>query len=591
MKSSSKYAELIRTFYISIILLMLAVGASSASAQALKASVDRNSLSLDETLTLTLRYSGKTNAQIDFSPLSTQFEIINQQQSNQFRSINGSVESFTEWSMILLPKSSGRLLVPSFKIGNEFSDAIEINVTKQSPPVNGSLGEVFIETLIEPEDSYVQQQIRVRYRLYYSVAIQALERDDFTIDGAIVEAMPDVNYHRSVDGKPYNVAEFNYVVYPQESGTLEIPAYRWMARLSRGGRSNMFGLNSGRSEIKRLSTEAKTINVKPKPSTFPQGATWIPATQVTIAESWNTSPQTFKVGEPITRKVILSAQGLMSSQLPQLISDEDLDEKVKFYPEQPELNNDTDEAGINGKRLESVAVVVSEGGDLILPAVKIPWWDVTNNQLKYAELPQKRITVAGDDNYEKNKRLAEEAIAKASSNNLTMAPGDTAIIEASDNVNTSTYIWQILCVLLGIALALSLYFWFATRQKLNSILSEVAPTKDKRLNLGSSKATYNKLKKACRDNNHSDTRKAAIDWARAEWPNKNIQSLTDIASAVKHPNLDNQLRALDSALYSDTKNNSWNGALLLDALKQWEKELKELKDKQDENLSGLYPTK
>jgi hypothetical protein len=401
MKNSSKYTELVRKLYISALLLLLALGTSTASAQALKASVDRNNLSLDETLTLTLRYSGRTNTQLDFSALSTQFEIINQQQSNQFRSINGSVESFTEWSMILLPKSSGRLVVPSFKIGNDFSDAIEINVSKQAQPVNGTLGDVFIETLIEPQESYVQQQIRVRYRLYYSVAIQALERDDFTIDGAIVEAMPDVNYHRSVDGKPYNVAEFNYVVYPQESGTLEIPAYRWMAQLSRGGRSNMFGLNSGRSEVKRLRTEAKTINVKPKPSTFPQTATWIPATQVTIAESWNSSPQTFKVGEPVTRKIILTAQGLMSSQLPQLISDKNLEDKVKLYPEQPELSNDTDESGINGKRIESVAVVVSEGGELILPAVKIPWWDVNSNQLRYAELPEKKLTVAGDDNYEK----------------------------------------------------------------------------------------------------------------------------------------------------------------------------------------------
>ena len=591
MKNSSKYTELVRKLYISALLLLLALGTSTASAQALKASVDRNNLSLDETLTLTLRYSGRTNTQLDFSALSTQFEIINQQQSNQFRSINGSVESFTEWSMILLPKSSGRLVVPSFKIGNDFSDAIEINVSKQAQPVNGTLGDVFIETLIEPQESYVQQQIRVRYRLYYSVAIQALERDDFTIDGAIVEAMPDVNYHRSVDGKPYNVAEFNYVVYPQESGTLEIPAYRWMAQLSRGGRSNMFGLNSGRSEVKRLRTEAKTINVKPKPSTFPQTATWIPATQVTIAESWNSSPQTFKVGEPVTRKIILTAQGLMSSQLPQLISDKNLEDKVKLYPEQPELSNDTDESGINGKRIESVAVVVSEGGELILPAVKIPWWDVNSNQLRYAELPEKKLTVAGDDNYEKNKRLAEEAIAKASNNNLTMAPGDNSKTKPNNTRNTPTYIWQIICALLILALGLALYLWLVTRHKLNTLLREVKSKKYQPSSQQSSKAAYNKLTRACRVNNHAEIRQAVIDWGRAEWPNKNIQSLADIASTVKHPNLENQLRALDATLYADAKNNNWNGALLLDALKQWEKDLKRVNDKGDDSLSRLYPTK
>jgi hypothetical protein len=172
-----------------------------------------------------------------------------------------------------------------------------------------------------------------------------------------------------------------------------------------------------------------------------------------------------------------------------------------------------------------------------------------------------------------------------------MAPGDNSKTKPNNTRNTPTYIWQIICALLILALGLALYLWLVTRHKLNTLIREVKSKKYQPSSQQSSKAAYNKLTRACRVNNHAEIRQAVIDWGRAEWPNKNIQSLADIASTVKHPNLENQLRALDATLYADAKNNNWNGALLLDALKQWEKDLKRVNDKGDDSLSRLYPTK
>ncbi len=95
----------------------------------LLSSVDRQQISEDETLNLTITlddagFSGSP----DLAGLDSNFEILGTRNSSSTTIINGSYNSQKEWHYTLLPKKTGKLLIPSFKLKGAFSDAIEIEV-------------------------------------------------------------------------------------------------------------------------------------------------------------------------------------------------------------------------------------------------------------------------------------------------------------------------------------------------------------------------------------------------------------------------------------------------------------------------------
>ncbi|WP_339064549.1 BatD family protein [Teredinibacter turnerae] len=387
-----------KTVAIVLALAALSCGAISAHAQTLTASVDRTTIGEDETLNLSVRYNGSSNTrgQPDFANLSSQFEILNQSQSNRMNSYNGRVESYTEWQMILAPRTTGSLLIPAFEFQGARSTPIKVTVSDAQPVAPGNVKEVFIETSIDKEAAYVQEQVILRYKFYYSVNIDELAKEDLTFDNVLIEPLEETRYGKTINGKPFQVVEFGYALFPQASGVLEIPEQTWNARISRSPRRSVFDFNGGRYELKRLKTAAKTINIKEKPASFPAGATWLPSSALTLAESWASDPSQFKVGEPITRTLNLQANGLISSQLPE-INTEARDPRLKIYPDQPKLNDKLDTDGAIAQRIETSAVVVNEGGEIGVPGVRIPWWNTVTDELEYAEIPDRKFWVAAGE--------------------------------------------------------------------------------------------------------------------------------------------------------------------------------------------------
>jgi hypothetical protein len=131
-----------------------------------------------------------------------------------------------------------------------------------------------------------------------------------------------------------------------------IPAQTWTIE-STDQASNRFGFNGGRRELHRVKTAAITFDVKPKPDNYPLDATWLPANNINIAETWSQSPEQFKVGEPITRTVTLAAEGLSAEQLPPIFSEQEVD-GFKFYPDKPNIENQTTGAGSESSSCNSV---------------------------------------------------------------------------------------------------------------------------------------------------------------------------------------------------------------------------------------------
>lgn len=574
------------------IALFLVLFTSQALASQLTSIVDRTEIGIDETLELKVRYTGnRAHGQPNFSELESQFEILSTSQSNQFSSINGQVTSYTDWQLILSPLKEGNLLIPSFKFANAISDAVQIKVTPAAQAPAGQLNDIFVETEIDKTDVYVQEQIKVTYRLFYSVNVDSLDTQPLELENVIKEQLPDKRFSRRIQGKLYRVAEFSFALYPQTSEALEIPSLTWNIRVPKGeARQSIFGL-PGRYEQKRLRTDAKSINVKQRPAAFPAGAAWLPAESFNIQEQWSKSVDKFNLGEPITRTITMRATGVMAEQLPNVWGNLQ-SEGITSYADQPDLNNNFTEAGATSTRIESAAVVITKPGSWNLPAIRIPWWNTRTDTLEYAEIPAKMIASveqerpARNDSTVNNSALASDSDSALSTSSSTMANTET-LAALQKEIKT----WKtISAILLIISFALIGFTWWQRKSSNGPPTSQTtSPSKREQY-------AFNALERACLNQDAKKIRQSLLEWAQLYF-GQHIKTLDDIA---KHgsDDLSLVLKQLDASLYGSNNtnkqsdmgknSNAFDGGALASLLNQLRINRKKAEAKN--TLEPLYPT-
>ncbi|GAB3091596.1 BatD family protein [Pseudomaricurvus hydrocarbonicus] len=510
----------------------------------LSSRVDRTQLSLEETFKLTVRYNEQVMfGEPDFSGLEQNFDILSQQRGNQYRSINGKAESWTQWSLVLAPKKEGKLLIPSFEYEGSYSDAIEISVEKPSGTTGiDSEKPVFIETVISKNKAFVQEQLIYTIRLFTSVDLSGLDRGDFAVPDALVKQVAENQYQKNINGRPYGVVETSYAIFPQKSGVLTIPPVLWTVAVqnNQGYRYDPF-LSRGGQRL-RLRSEGDTIDVLPKPGNY-TAAQWLPASQIELSQSWSQEPNNFKVGEPITRTISIHAKGLMASQLPPL-SIQDI-RGVKYYPDQPQADETVSAAGINTVKTESYAIVPSQPGTITLPAVTLTWWDTVNNRIQEASLPVQTIQVA-------------ESRAATSPNPASGAQQDPSQQYAAEDAAQPSPLapasfsgslqqrglWFYTTVLLAFSTLFFAMLWRTARKTSTATASTPAAATDTQ---ATEKQAYRKLKQALQGAEPQTIRTALLAWARVYENAPNLSSLHQLGDIW--PPLAASLNQLEASLY------------------------------------------
>ncbi|VUD48735.1 hypothetical protein TDB9533_01293 [Thalassocella blandensis] len=551
--------------------------ANAARADDLTATLDRNNISLNESVQLTIRYSGKQNVNAPgFSELETLFDVVSNNRSNQFISRNGEITSFTEWQLTLIPKKEGKLLIPAFTVAGSTSQPMVVNVRAAADNPVGAQRDVFLETDIESDPIYVQQQLLVTYRLYFTKSINGVDSTPFSVPDAIVEELPTRQFTRTIDGRDFRVAEVRYAVFPQTSGTLDIPALNWDIRVATNSRVNsIYGL-SGRYELRRERTDAKSIEVKPQPAAFPANAAWIPASDVKLEQNWSGDPSQFKVGEPITRTLTLNAQGLMSSQLPKLLKESQLNE-VKVYTEQPTLNDEHGDNGMSSSRMESAAVIVSQNGKTTLPAVRIPWWDVKSDSLKYAEIPAQQVTASGSVS---NASYEQQPTTQTPTESLEHA-GVPAGTLAELNL------WRLLAVVFGLSSLVFASLWIRLQLKVRRTQQDEEGIKQ--LASMDYKAALKAITDACNTGNKVEIRDALLYWASLHWPTSSISTLQQLQLMVEDKEIKLAFRSLDKDIYGGSETQEFDASAFNAKFNSWLQDSHK-KHSNTQELEAFYAT-
>jgi hypothetical protein len=535
-----------KTQTISLILsTLLLVVSFYTHADNLVAIVDRSTIGSGEALQLNITYTGSSSREINLDVLGAEFDVLSQSKSSStqisFGDSNASTAS-SVWRILLRPKRIGNLVIPAFVIDGISSEPIRIAVKAAAPNSRNTdkSGPIFLETEISTAKPFEQEQVLLTIRMVseYNIVDHDFDQHDPILPDAKFERVYVGKYRRQVNGRQQEVFEKIYAIYPQSPGALTIPAVPNAViyqEPSQDPRASFF--SRGNRIRKDFQSQIQTLHVQAKP---PQQYLWLPAQELTLEQHWSSSPGNFVVGEPITRDITIKAMGLLASQLPELNMTEL--NNFKFYPDQPQLDNQPSNTGIISTRSVSTAIVASKAGRYTLPAITVKWWDLKAKRQRSATLSAVEIVVmpaAGTNVYQTPEVTAPE-----------LAASNIAAIELIPHAVDANPLWIAASGFFALTTLLFAILW--RRAKKAQFIAATAigvkpPSSDKQ--------ALQELRRHCESGLLTGVRKSLLQWAQIRWNDKTILTLADIEQRLLVVNdgelLIDLLKQLDSSLYSN----------------------------------------
>lgn len=548
-----------------VLLLALLFGPLVHAAE-LEVALDRNPVSINESFQLTFTANESPDDDPDFSPLEKDFDILNRQQSSQSSWVNGAFSKTIKWTLTLMAKRSGRLLLPAIRFGSDSTRPLTVTVTEATAP-NNSNDDLFLEVEASPEQPYVQSQVIYTLRFYRRVQITQASLSEPEADNAVVEKLTeDSNYNTRINGVAYAVTERKYAIFPQQSGQLTIPPLVLTAQVVSDSRSRFNGFFSSQvTKTRRVSSRAVSIDVLSAPDQVQSGQ-WLPAEQVHLEQQWSNEDLQVRVGEPLTRTLTMLAKGTTVGQLPELWSGGDV-AHLKNYPDQPVLREKKSNEGVIAFREEKIAFIPSRPGTYQLPAIEVPWFNTQTQQMETAVIPAMTLTAIAPT--VSGAAAGEPPVAQPVSRQHADEPAKTT--------TPVDHFWMWLSLFLGSGWLLTL-LWIIYQRMLKAP-EEKTTTDNKQVLL---KDINQALKRACRENDDQAAKRALLQWGQIQF---NAASLGAIAPHCEARLRDEILR-LNHCLYAAEKNH-WNGKRLFQAFAEHNAR-KQIKQPVEETLEPLY---
>jgi len=553
------------------VLIFVALLLISSTSFALTAQVDRSSLAQNETMILQLQSDGRQDLSgLDLSQLRKDFEVTGRSTQSSINITNGEKKSNTVLTLSLKPLHAGDLHIPEFELDGKTSRAITVFVTEPKQVDSTTQDRaVFMEAHVDKTEVMLGEQVLFTLRILYATELSNASLPEFQLDGVGVEELPEQRYQRTIDGRRYGVIERRYALFPDKEGELTIPQQELNATI--GGGMNRFGFsieNFGqRSQQVRVASDEQSITVQPIPDGQSRGD-WLPANQLTLIESWGSDPGKIRVGEPLLRKIQLTAEGVPAARLPEIrLTDIS---GINIYPEKPELNSETTDKGVTGQRTETIALIPTREGSYTLPKVSIQWWDAINKRYQTAELAEQTITVLPAVN------AGFSSAGLAPTNGQLIPNIDNSATQGTENGVQSW--WQYLALFSTFAWLMTLvYLWSARNQRAKKRLE---PKEEFNPSL---RHAYHELKSASLENEAALAKRALEQWLSIRFLQLGNGSLSDKVSHLNNDKLLKQVDYLNNYLYGQAENTEWQGSELLTIVEQLDK------IKSDQGVGGLAP--
>lgn len=409
------------------ILLLLLIVPAIAKAQSFEASVDNNTVGLNDRFQVTFTFEGSDiNSLSDFSPPNFEGFIVlsGPNQSTSMQIINGAVSASLAYSFYLQPKNTGKFTIGSASIkykGNKYkTNPLTIQVQKGSSVPNTAQNNsnnsnnsgisndeiaknVFVRATADKQKAFMGEQVTVTYKLYtrLSIASQMSISKLPQYPGFWAEEIETTNNisftTENYDGKKYRVGILKKVaLFPTQTGEQNVTPFELdvPVQVQKKRSNNVFDdffndpfFGMGETINYTAKSNSLKISVVPLPSNG-------------VPDSFNGSVGSFsmnsqidkrqtKTNEPVTLKLTIDGTGNIS-----LLDMPEIQLPAGFEKYEPKVEEQINRTGkISGKKTAEYLVVPRDAGRKEIPPVKFSYFDINKKSYVTLSTPSYPIDV------------------------------------------------------------------------------------------------------------------------------------------------------------------------------------------------------
>jgi hypothetical protein len=366
-----------------VLLLLFASATCEAWAANVRATVDRNTVPLNEPLTFSIVLEGAQGAQPDLGEIPN-FDIVERGSSFSADLARGiSQQTFT---YRLQPKQAGDFVIPAFQFnfGGEVKTTQPIAVKVVAP----ASAPWFAKIAMSKPQLYVGEVVEAELRVYFQegrmTQFPQLQADP----GFTVGKWPQPTQTReNISNQVYNVVVFKVPMRAVKGGLLSLgPANATVLIPERGARQDIF---FGRPE-RGVSAVATQIMVQ----VLPVPTEHAPPTFAGAVGNFNlnvtAAPTNLAAGDPITLRVQVSGRGALDAvQLPPQPNWTEF----KTYPPTSKVEG-ADANNLAGTKTFEQAVVPERAGIKALPHFEFSFFDPDHKAFRTLKGPEFALSVS-----------------------------------------------------------------------------------------------------------------------------------------------------------------------------------------------------
>lgn len=373
--------------------------ATTLPAATFTASLDRDTVTLGETATLSLAFEGGTPQDVPAPGNIPNLQIAYVGPSSRFSVINGQVSSSVTYNFTVAPQKSGDYTIPALtaKVGSETltSQPLILKVLAPTAPSQQAIASgsqpAFLKLVLPKQQVFVGESFVIQVQLYVANQIQRISQFQFTgisADGFNTGKMVESQHRQTQIGNTvYSIVPVNIALTAIKAGTLTVGPIT--ANVVLGGRDpfDPFGFFGGRNDQRQVSlaTEVEKLQTLslPRENVPPNfnGAVGV------YTMSMTAGPTNVAVGDPITVRVQISGRGAPDAlSLP----DQPAWHDFKTYPPTTKVEL-TDQLGLQGSKTFEQIVQPETADTKALPSFSFSFFDP--DQKMYRTLTQPPIAL------------------------------------------------------------------------------------------------------------------------------------------------------------------------------------------------------
>jgi hypothetical protein len=375
------------TFWAGMVLAVLCLGGARLDAATFTASLDRDTIALGESATLSLTFEDGSPRNVPLPPNVAGLQIAYVGPSSQFSFVNGETKSTVTYNFTLTPRQAGDFTIPTLAadVGGQrlSSSPLRLKVLPpNSPPpsaVNSGSEVTFMRLTLPEKEVYPGEVLAARLDIYLRDDVQNFGNFQFTstpADGFTVGKMAQGSKQRvQIGNRVYTDVPLEIALTANKSGAITLGPFTAGAVIVLPS-SNQSGdpffrqfFNNGEQRQVTLATE--TLNVESLPLPTAGAPPNFNGTVGDYTMNVTAGPTNVAVGDPITVRVQISGRGALDALT---LPDQPAWRDFKTYPPTQNLKT-TDQLGIEGTKTFEQIVTPQNTDVRELPAFSFSYFD------------------------------------------------------------------------------------------------------------------------------------------------------------------------------------------------------------------------